>query len=166
MPTHRLKLFVHKDNLIKFRCPTCLEKKQIPASVLKNKYRFRGKCKCGAIIVVNLEYRKSFRKETNLDGYYTDSLEELRKKEVLKGDIPVKLNLNNCKIINISTYGLKLKSLVPYEIKVDDVFYLIFQLSSGTVIEKKVTVRNVHDDHAGCEFIDGYGEDIGSFIFI
>jgi hypothetical protein len=166
MSTQRLKLFVHKDNIIKLQCPTCLEKKQIPASVLKNKYRINGKCKCGAIIKIELEYRKSFRKETNLDGYYSNNLEELREKEVLDGDIPVKLNLNNCKIINISTYGLKLKSLIPHEIKVDDVFYLIFQLSSGTVIEKKVIVRNVHDDHAGCEFIDGYGEDMGSFILI
>ncbi|MBW2467629.1 MAG: hypothetical protein JRF02_10045 [Deltaproteobacteria bacterium] len=164
MSTPRLKLFVHKDNIIKLRCPNCLEKKEIPASVLKNKYKLKGRCRCGAFIEADIEYRRSYRKETNLAGYYSYDLEELERVKMLNGEIIVNLKLKNCNIINISTYGLRLKNLIPHEIKVDDVFHLIFQLSSGTVIENKIIVRNVHDDQAGCEFIDGYGTDIGLLI--
>ena len=164
MSSQRLKLFVHKDNIIKLRCPCCHDKKEIPASVLKNKYRLKGKCKCGCSIEADLEYRRSYRKETNLAGYYSYDLNDLKYARGFKGDIPIELNLKNCNIINMSTYGLRLKNLVSHEIKVDDVFYLIFQLSSGTVIEKKVIVRNLYDDQAGCEFIDGFGADIGLII--
>ena len=160
MSSQRLKLFVHKDNIIKLRCPCCHDRKEIPASVLKNKYRLKGKCKGGCSIEADLEYRRSYRKETNLAGYFSYDLNDLNKARELNNDIPIELNLKNCNIINISTYGLRLKKLVSHEIKVDDVFYLIFQLHSGTVVENKVIVRNIYDDQVGCEFIDGYGADI------
>jgi len=155
----QIKLFVNESNIIKLRCPNCLEKKQIPASVLKNKYKFRGKCKCQSVIEVELEYRKSFRKETNVDGYYSYNLEELQNVKVYDDVVAIKLNSMNCKIINISTYGLRLKSFPPHNIKNDDIIYIIFQLSAGTIIEKKVVVRNVQDDYIGCEFIDVQEED-------
>jgi len=155
----RIKIFVNENNIIKLRCPNCLEKKQIPASVLKNKHKFRGKCKCQSVVEVELEYRKKFRKETNLNGCYAYNLEDLQNMKVYDDDVLIKPNSNNCKIINISTYGLRLKSLFPHKIKNDDILHIIFQLSAGTIVEKKIIVRNVQDDDIGCEFIDVQEED-------
>ena len=155
----RIKLFVNKDNIIKLRCPNCLEKKQIPASVLKNKYKFRGRCKCNSVVEIELEYRKSFRKETTLAGYYSGNLKELPSVKVSDGDFITNITSTNCNIMNISTYGLGLKSLIPHNIINDNILYVIFQLSVGTIIEKKVIVRNVQDNNIGCEFIDVQEED-------
>jgi hypothetical protein len=156
---YRIKLFVHKDNIVKLRCPNCHEKKQIPASVLKNKYKFRGRCTCNSVIEVELEYRNTFRKETNLAGYYSDNLKELQSVKVADGDLTTNITSTNCNIMNISTYGLGFKSLNHHNIINDNILYIVFQLSAGTIIEKKVIVRNVQDDNIGCEFIDVQEED-------
>jgi hypothetical protein len=158
---HQIKLFVHKNDIIKLRCPSCLQKIKIPASVLKNKYKLRGKCKCQSIIEVELEHRRSFRKEKNLDGFYSYNSEKSQNVKLLDGDIETKFTSTNCKIINISTNGLGLKSLKPHEIKKDDILHVLFQLSPGTNIKKKVVIRNVQDEYIGCEFIDGQAEDKG-----
>ena len=97
----RIKLFVNKDNIVKLRCPNCLEKKQIPASVLKNKYKLRGRCKCNSVVEIELEYRKSFRKETNLAGYYSNYLKELQSVKVSDGDFITNITSTNCDIMNI-----------------------------------------------------------------
>ena len=162
----RIKLFVGKSNIIKLRCPNCLENKQIPASVLKSKYKFTAKCKCQTVFEVELEYRRSIRKETNLDGYYSYSLKKLQNHKVLEGDIVTGFTSTNCNIMDISTYGLKFNCLFPHEIKNDDLLYIIFKLSSGTNIEKKVVVRNVRGGYIGCEFIDVQegDQDIGLYL--
>ena len=166
MSIHRIKLFVNKDNIVKLRCPNCLEKKQIPASVLKNKYKLRGRCKCNSVIEIELEYRKTFRKETNLAGYYSDNLKELQSVKVVDGDLATNITSTNCNIMNISTYGLGFKSLNHHNITNDDILYIVFQLSAGTIIDKKVIIRNVQDDNIGCEFIDVQEEDkdIGNYL--
>jgi hypothetical protein len=166
MSIHRIKLFVHKDNIVKLRCPNCHEKKQIPASVLKNKYKLRGRCKCNSVIEIDLEYRKTFRKETNLRGYYSDNLEELQSVKVDDGDLVTNITSTNCYIMNISTYGLGFKSLNHHNIINGAILYVIFQLLAGTIIDKKVIIRNVQGDNIGCEFIDVQEEDkdIGNYL--
>jgi hypothetical protein len=105
---HQIKLFVHKNDIIKLRCPSCLQKIKIPASVLKNKYKLRGKCKCQSIIEVELEYRRSFRKEKNLDGFYSYNSEKLQNVKLLDGDIETKQedNLSETPKLDISEFKL------------------------------------------------------------
>ena len=98
---HRIKLFVHKNDTINLRCPSCLQKIKIPASFLKNKHRFRGKCKCQSLIEVELERRRSFRKEKNIDGFYSYNSEKPQDVKVLHNYIATKQTSTNCKIVNI-----------------------------------------------------------------
>lgn len=56
--------------------------------------------------------------------------------------------------MNISVYGVRFKSLIPHGIKNDDILHIIFQLTAGTIVEKKVIARNVRGNYIGCEFVD------------
>ena len=60
-----------------------------------------------------------------------------------------------------STNGLGLKSLNPHEIKKGDIRHVLFQLSPGIIIKKKVVIRNIQDEYVGCEFIDDQAKDKG-----
>ena len=70
------------------------------------------------------------------------------------GNIVIGITSSNCAIKDLSTYGLGFQSLSSHTIKKDDILYLIYQLSVGTIIEKKVVVRDIRGDRIGCEFVD------------
>jgi hypothetical protein len=71
MKTH--KVFVRSDDNAVITCCNCCRQKILPVSSYKGrKSRVKIKCGCNTVFTVDLEFRKKFRKKTNLPGKFTN----------------------------------------------------------------------------------------------
>ena len=66
-----VKSYVRPDNTAVINCPQCKRQKEIKVEKFTgNKSRLKIKCACKKVFQVQLEYRKRYRKNTNLSGKY------------------------------------------------------------------------------------------------
>ncbi len=159
------EVFVNQENMALFRCPYCEKMKHVSVAKFKNvKHSLQVKCSCGKTFVVDLNFRKKFRKDTKLDGTFRKVSSQ--GKEDFTGKEGV-----NCKIVNISLGGLGLLLLGSYEIKLGDTLLVLFTLDDKkkSEIKRKVIVRYVGErGGVGTEFSsdDGhaYEKTIGFYL--
>ena len=139
--TNTPKTYVRPDDTAIITCPHCTRQKTVPVSSCKgSKSRIKVKCGCKNIFTVNLEFRKKFRKKTNLLGKFTNYSQRN-----YRGDIIVK---------NLSTDGLEFITTDTAKFKNGDKVEVSFKLDDAnrTTIKKRVIVRNVLKKSVGCEF--------------
>jgi len=161
------KVYIRQDNTVVLQCPGCNVARTIPVSKLvANKHLMSIKCSCKTVFKVQLEYRKKFRKETKLQGYYTNLSVQEEKPTARKLDPAMIAHYGggqnqdrplNCIVQNISKGGLGMTILGPNAIEIGHVLDVQFTLNNAvqTVIERKVYVRFLKGDYVGCEFSDG-----------
>ena len=144
-----VKSYVRPDNTAVINCPHCKRQKEITVeSFTGSKSRLKIKCRCKHVFKVQLEYRKRFRKRTNLSGTYVNHSQQSS-----SGKLHVR---------DISVSGLGFTSMDINNFKVDDELTIKFNLDDEhrTEVIKDVTVKDIRNDSVGCEFERG-----GDFAF-
>ena len=147
------KINVRKDNTVTLSCPSCLLVRDI--SVDNSKHSFTVNCPCGTTYGVNLNFRKQYRKEVSIGGFYTLGDEDIGSTQSANvPTVPI-----NCRITNISLGGIGITILGRMRVKLEDTLRVRFTLDKDPpeIIEKDVIVKSVNNNNIGCEFIEKTG---------
>lgn len=153
-PTEPVKTHVTPENLATITCPFCKMARTISvAQFREGKHELKIKCKCGKHFKLKLEFRRSYRKETDLDGTYEAT-------DHTTGGI--------VKIHDLSLGGARFEVRGVHDIQPGNKGSLVFTLSdrNATVIAKDVTIKSVRGNEIGCEFADtqAYDRDLGFYL--
>ena len=137
------KAFVREDGAAVLKCPHCRHARTVSVAKLKGKKRIlKIKCSCHQSYSVNLELRKTYRKETKLNGHF------------------VNLSLNNERgamiVKNTSICGIGFTVIGTNNIQKDNQLEVTFTLDDlhSSVISKQAVVRFVREMFVGCDFQD------------
>ena len=117
------KYYIGNYDKINIRCLACRRVQSVMAADLKFKQHvIKVSCPCSHSFVVNLEYRKSYRKQFNIAGSYRKIHESIEKEK-------------SCTVINISTGGIGLTITNDNTIQIDDELIVYFRI--GTLQQHK-----------------------------
>ncbi len=136
-------VYVQKDSTAVIKCPECGTAKSINVERFKGRRKsLKLRCKCDCSFRIVLEFRRAYRKETNLSGNYVRFAPA---KET--GRIVVK---------NISRLGVGFSTVAGHNLRKGDDIKITFTLDDGdrSGIDKNAVVRVVIDKYIGCEFTD------------
>lgn len=152
---HHEKTFVKDDDVAIIVCPACSAAKTISVVQFRNtQHTIAVKCKCGAAFKVLLDFRKSYRKPTNLRGTYAMH--------------PPAGGGGLIKVKNVSLTGLCFEVIGHHDIKISQKATVDFTLDDRkeTRIKKTVTVRSVNGLAIGCEFHQdqAFEKDLGFYL--
>lgn len=148
-PMELEKVYVNPDDLTAvLKCPQC--------GIARTRYvgKFRGprrrvkvKCSCQFVFRILLEFRRTFRKGSELQGYYTK--------------LPATGAWDEMLLTNLSISGTGFVTLTQHSLSKGDEIKVKFTLDDGrsSKIEKKALVRWVNDRDIGCEFMASVGYD-------
>lgn len=141
------KIFVSDDNMATILCPSCSKYSRINVDRFRNKKsEINIKCTCQVLFKVRLEFRKNYRKETNLPGEYISRKDARRMRIIIK---------------NISMRGVGFATTEEHNLVLEDVLKINFRLDDKchTEINRDVTVRFLKDRYVGTEFLYPSQED-------
>lgn len=126
------------DGKFDFKCLNCRKHWQLPTP--KNKRRFRVKCKCSSIHVINLNRRRHNRTTVNNEKAYL-KIED-------KNVVPAKL-INS----SFGGYCIEVQPRISKKISVGDSVVLQYYLNR-TKCTDDFLVRSVSTKHVGLQFAD------------
>lgn len=147
----KIKAYVSSDNKIALHCPNCGLVKQVSVAKFKgDKHTLKVRCSCRKLMTVELDFRRKYRKRTNLYGEYAVLTYENQRKRML--DEPL---FHKCLIVNISLTGLGLV-ISPHALKTGDELRVRFTLDDKkkSEMDRTVVIRVVEQTYIGCEFND------------
>ena len=137
------RFFVEPDNTVDIKCPYCRTVKRVPLTKIKDpKKVFEVKCLCRKVFNVVLEFRKMYRKETELKGRYINQSRDNDEGGII--------------ISNISMNGLGFHIVGAHKIEQNNILKVEFRLDDDqkTFIDREVMVREVQGNFAGVEFVN------------
>jgi len=105
---------------------------------MDTKHRFKVKCSCGSVFRVELDFRQTYRKKTDLDGYVVKLFSGKRQPQLLYESKTTDSNPLNCKIISTSRNGITLTTVYKHGIEIGDDIKVKFTFdnSASTEFEK------------------------------
>jgi hypothetical protein len=156
------KVFIRQDTTTLIRCPDCRKEKVTSSGKFLGRHRVKVKCTCGSVFGVEIDFRQTYRKKTDLDGYVVRLFQEKRQPQLLYESKTTDSNPLNCKIISISRNGISLTTVDKHGIGIGDDIKVKFTLdnSASTEFEKKAHVKWVTGNYIGCEFFETYKHDV------
>jgi len=134
------KVYVGENNRALIICPKCGFERNVDAMTLKTATNIlKVKCKCRETFQIALEYRKHYRKEVRLTGEY------IAQKSRERGEVIIR---------ELSLTGIRLESVKPHRISIDDMLEMKFILDNPmrTEIRKLAKVIWVKDRIIGVNF--------------
>lgn len=149
------KAFVKDGDETTIICPACSSAKEISVRQFRQRlHMLKVKCKCGQSFRVQLEFRRHYRKATDLAGTY-DLLYP-----AAGGGI--------AKIVNLSLSGVCFEVKGMHDLKIGQKGVLVFKLDNRkeTVLSKKVLIRSVNGNRIGSEFVEdrAFDKDLGFYL--
>lgn len=149
------KLFVSPENKVRIVCPDCYISSNLSVKKFRNrKHLIKIKCKCGHFFKVQLEFRKYYRKETDLYGICE-----------LDGAGPEGWNVS---INNVSLGGARLEFQGRHHFKVGEEGILRFSLDDRkhTFLNRPIVIRSVASNHITCQFFgeNEFEKDLGFYL--
>ena len=149
------KSFVKPDDGATIVCPTCSAAKTISVKQFRNRsHLVKVKCKCGHSFKVQLEFRRHYRKHTDLSATY-DLLAP-----AVGGGI--------AHLINLSLSGACFEVRGIHELHIGQKGTIAFTLDNRkqTALFKNVTIRSVKGNRIGCEFVDdtAFEKELGFYL--
>lgn len=154
--TNIKKLYVAGDGTGTFICPKCgAARKESVQQYRDYKGTIKITCMCSNTYEVQLEFRRLYRKETNIDGVYMRSSEEdNREKMVVK---------------NLSMSGCGFETCEPSTLLPGEGINLEFVLDDpkSSKIKKKAIVLHVRGRYIGCKFDElpgAYSKELGFYL--
>ena len=150
-----LKVFVKDDDSAVIKCPFCRSVRTVSAAKFKELNKvLKVKCVCKQIFGVKFEFRKMYRKDTNLSGSYVS--------------LSTATDGGNITVKNVSMDGIGFVPLFQHNTEANDTIEVTFTLDNNdaTVIEKKAIVKMSTANYIGCEFVekDVYNKALGFFL--
>jgi len=136
------KVFINENFDGLLICPHCKKRKLANFSTFRDSKRrtLKVKCTCESHFRILIDFRRSHRKKTNLDGAYT----KLSDSKV-KGKMQVlNLSVSGIGFITRDLYVLSLGDRVRIRFTLDD--------QKQSEIEKESVVRTVKGNYVGCKF--------------
>ncbi|MBI9074699.1 MAG: PilZ domain-containing protein [Desulfatibacillum sp.] len=136
-------VYVNSDETAVFVCPHCGASKTTSVSKFKNQRgAIKVRCACKEVYRTQLEFRKTWRKSTELNGLYTKASDE-----TMGGRMVVK---------NISQGGVGFVTKSKNRLEIGDLINLKFNLddTEKSQIRKRAVVRVVEENYTGCQFTD------------
>lgn len=145
-----LKVHVRHQGDVHLTCPKCMDRKTLPANVIIGEHKIKIICSCKYVIDIELEYRKKFRKKTELDGYFEKLSQRVR---VHWETQTIIMPVYNCVIKNLSVEGVGFTALDKHNLQVGDLVHIRFYLdnSARPMINKIYQVRGVRGSYIGCK---------------
>ena len=149
------KSFVKAEDEAMIVCPVCDSAKAISVRRFRHRlHLINVKCKCGHLFKVQLEFRRHFRKDTDLEGMY-----DLASPAVGGGKV---------KVINLSLVGACFEVRGIHDLQIGQHGSLVFTLDNKqeTVLFKKVVIKTVNANRIGCEFVRdrAYEKELGFYL--
>jgi len=144
------RVLVKYDRSAKIRCPHCGMTKVVNlSSIAEVKPVMRVKCECSSVFAVKFEYRKFYRKKTDLAGVYRKYPGGENSPQQ-----PLSRKKMNCRVVNISMSGAGFVVLGEHVLAPGDRLLLGFALDNAqrTWVEKGGFVRVVEESYVGLEF--------------
>ncbi len=138
-----LKSFVKPNGGAVIVCPSCSGAQTISVRRFKrHTHSLNVKCKCGHSFKILLEFRRHFRKDTDLTATY-DLV-----KPAVGGGI--------AHLVNLSLSGACFEIRGIHQLEVGQKGTIAFTLDNRkqTAMVKKLTIRTVVGNRIGCEFIE------------
>lgn len=142
----RQKVFVDQEGVATLKCPSCSLQRATrvdPAAIREKNARdsCMVRCTCQTRFAVKLEFRRGFRKPTNLSGEYI-CLPKGKTRGILK-------------VVNVAEHGFGLEVLDTTQFKIGDKLLVLFNLDDTrtTLIEKSAVVQFVKENYIGCKFL-------------
>ncbi len=139
------KYFVNKNSQLAIQCLACKKSRTLPIEILKEKqHTIKVKCPCNNTFMVDIEFRKHYRKKVNFIGGY-------RLSNAPVGDT------KDCTVTDLSLGGLSIKIINDETIKEFDELIVIFSQDdqSNNEIERKIKVLHVgQEKKVGGEFME------------
>ena len=151
------KVFVKEDNSALIRCESCgLVETVHMQDLVSLASVVRVRCACAAVFPVRFEYRKFYRKATNLEGTYQVLFDE---RDI--PDLSLAKKTINCRIENLSMHGAGFSALGRHRIEKSARLILGFTLDNPkrTWIEKIGVVQLVEGAYLGLRFDEPAGTD-------
>ncbi|MBU1139179.1 MAG: PilZ domain-containing protein [Proteobacteria bacterium] len=150
------KAFVKSNDTALIRCPQCDLIKDIAVGKFRdNKHTLKTRCSCGHAFVIALDFRKTYRKPTKIEGIYN-----------LTG--PPTSGGGRMLVFNISRSGVGFSVSGHHNINVGQKATINFTLDNKkqTKLCKEVIIRSVRENNIGCEFLDpgDIGKDLGFYL--
>ncbi len=138
-------------------CPACQNTRRVSVSKFRNKkHKLATRCECDFRFEIQLNFRKSYRKNVHLIG------------EVV---VPTEYSTSTSKgisVLDVSKNGLRFELIGNVVLKIGDVVRVKFDLDNkqATTIVKEVIIRFVSDNQYGCEFkeLDLKENELGFFL--
>lgn len=138
------KVFVNDDFEGIVVCPQCEKRKRANFSTFRGRKNrtLKAKCICNTRFDIVVDFRRSYRKKTDITGMYTR--------------LSYKKDKGEMHILNLSAYGIGFRTSTMPVFSIGDKVRLQFTLDDKkkSEIEKDAIVRNVEGDYVGCEFTD------------
>jgi len=142
--TETVKAYVQDDNCITIKCPACSQPACIKVESLQNKRKtFKVRCTCKAVFKVEVDYRRFYRKPTQIPGIYKPIKPPGREgSEIL--------------IINLSKEGIAFQVFTGHGIRKGDTLKVLFELDDRkrSFLKKRVKVLSINRYDIGCRFLD------------
>ena len=137
------KLYVDDAGMAPFLCPQCGDSRKRSME----KYRdvtglVEMSCPCGYVSVVKLEFRKFFRKDTELEGLYYRTFPEGHWGKMI--------------VRNLSMMGCRFEMVRREPLARGEKIKLQFTLDNprSSLIRKNAVVSEVGGNQVGCKFVD------------
>jgi hypothetical protein len=137
-----VKTFVRGNNTATIICPTCNTVKHISAEPYRHKkHAIKVRCRCGKIFTVLLDFRRHYRKLTNLPGTYSITTAE-------------KAGGGVAYIRNISRSGIGFTVSGRHHMEKGLRVMLEFHLNdrNQTKLRKEAVIRSINENYIGCQF--------------
>lgn len=137
-----IPVHVRGNNAATLACPFCGVIKHFSAAQFRSaRHTVTVRCRCQETFSVLLDFRRNYRKQTNLPGTY-----EVVSEGGMGGGI---IQINN---ISRSGVGFTVSGL--HRIEKDQELRIEFQLNdkNKTVLKKQALVKSVRQNAVGCEF--------------
>ena len=149
------KSFVKSGNEATIVCPECGRAKDINVrQFLHQMHMVKVECKCGYSFKVELEFRRHYRKPTNLPGTYNP--------------LPPAIAGGKIKVVNLSLSGACFEMHGTHDLKIGQIGDLVFTLDNRkeTILTKSLVIKSVTGNRIGGEFMEdrAFEKDLGFYL--
>jgi PilZ domain len=160
------KSFVKSGDEATIICPQCNGAKIIAVRQFRQHlHLLKVKCRCGHVFKVQLEFRRHYRKNTDLQGFYFCKPTEL---EAYFQPLPPTASSDKVKVINLSLSGVCFEFHGTHNVQVGQRGTLVFVLDNRktTQLNKFVLIRSINGNRIGCEFVEdrAFDKELGFYL--
>ncbi len=150
------KSFVKTNDTASIQCPKCALVKNISVAKFRtSRHTLKTRCSCDNTFLVTLDFRRHYRKPTNIVGVYT-----------IIGSPGS--GGGQMQVDNISRSGVGFSVSGRHRMVIGQKALLNFRITDKkqTELTKKVVIKRISTNKIGCEFINQsqIGKDLGFFL--